>query len=80
MRTKVQRWGNSLAVRIPKIFAEEIGLADDTSVEMRMIKGGLIVEPTSEYAPTLGELLDGVTEENRHDEVATGPAQGKEAW
>jgi antitoxin MazE len=53
MRTKVQRWGNSLAVRIPKTFAEEVGLKDDSPIEMRLFKGGLLVEPTASYGPTL---------------------------
>lgn len=80
MRTKVQRWGNSLAVRIPKTFAEEVGLKDDSSVEMRLFKGGLLVEPSSEWTPSLDELLADVTESNLHGEVDTGPAQGSEAW
>ncbi len=80
MRTKVQRWGNSLAVRIPKIFAEEVGLKDDSPVELRLEKGGLVLEPSASWAPSLDELLEGVTEENRHAEVDTGPPQGKEVW
>jgi len=80
MKTKVQRWGNSLAVRIPKSFAEEVGLKDDSAVEMRLVEGGLLVQPLSTAAPTLDELLDGVTESNLHREVDTGPAQGSEAW
>lgn len=80
MKTKVQRWGNSLAVRIPKTFAEEVGLKDDSPIEMRLFKGGLLVEPSSTWAPSLDELLDGVTESNLHDEVDTGPARGSEAW
>jgi len=80
MRTKIQRWGNSLAVRIPKTFAEEVGLVDESTIEMRLVKGGLLIEPTAEYAPTLAELLDGITDENLHPEVHWGPAAGKEAW
>jgi len=80
MKTKVQRWGNSLAVRIPKSFAEEVGLKDDSAVEMRLVKGGLLVQPLTPWAPTLDELLDGVTEANLHGEVDSGPAQGAEAW
>jgi antitoxin MazE len=80
MKTKVQRWGNSLAVRIPKAFAEEVGLSADSSVEMRLVKGGLLVEPSSTWAPGLDELLDGVTESNVHGEVETGEPQGSEAW
>lgn len=80
MKTKVQRWGNSLAVRIPKTFAEEVGLHDDSPVEMRLVKGGLLVEPSCTWAPSLDELLDGVTESNLHEKVDTGPPQGSEAF
>jgi antitoxin MazE len=80
MKTKVQRWGNSLAVRIPKAFAEEVGLANDSPVEMRLFQGGLIVEPSPLWEPTLDELLEGVTDSNLHGEVDTGPAQGSEIW
>jgi antitoxin MazE len=80
MRTRVQKWGNSLAVRIPKTFAEEVGLKDDAPIEMRLVKGGLLLEPSSTWAPTLGELLDGVSASNLHDEEDTGPPQSSEAW
>lgn len=80
MKTKVQKWGNSLAVRIPKTFAEEVGLKDDSSIEMRLVKGGLLLEPTSEWTPSLDEMLATVTDSNLHDELDSGPAQGSEAW
>lgn len=80
MKTKVQKWGNSLAVRIPKTFAEEVGLTDDSPIEMRLVKGGLLLEPTSVWAPSLDQLLDGIDESNLHAEVDTGPARGGEAW
>lgn len=80
MNTKIQRWGNSLAVRIPKSFAEEVGLMDGSPVEMRLVDGGLLVEPVSTQPLSLAELLDGVTESNLHAEVDSGPAQGSEAW
>jgi len=80
MKTRVQKWGNSLAVRIPKTFAEEVGLTDDSPVELRLFKGGLLLEPSPAWAPTLAELLDGVTDSNLHDEVDSGAPQGSEAW
>lgn len=80
MKSKVQKWGNSLAVRIPKTFAEEVGLKDDSPIEMRLVKGGLLLEPSTEWAPSLDEMLADVTPSNLHDEVDSGPAQGSEAW
>ncbi len=80
MKIKVQRWGNSLAVRIPKSFAEEVGLSDDSAVEMRLVEGGLLVEPAASSTMTLDELLEGITADNLHGEVDTGPARGTEVW
>ncbi len=81
MKTRVQKWGNSLAVRIPKSFAEEIGLKDDTSVDVSLSKGKVIVAPvTSKSKLTLSRLLALVTNENLHREIDTGIAVGNEAW
>lgn len=80
MRTHVQRWGNSLAVRIPKSFAEEVGLERGSPVELRLDQGRLVVEPSGPPAPRLEDLLRGVRKSNLHGEIDSGPAQGKEAW
>jgi antitoxin MazE len=80
VRAKIQRWGNSLAVRIPKSFAAEVGLEDGSAVDLRLAREGLLIAPATEHAYDLAELLAGVTEANRHAEVDTGPAQGAEAW
>lgn len=80
MRTKVQKWGNSLAIRIPKAFAEEIDLERDTAVDVSVVDGQLVVSPTKVQLYTLESLLAGVTQENLHAEVSTGQAVGNEAW
>jgi antitoxin MazE len=77
LKTRVQKWGNSLALRIPKAFAEEAGLRANTPVELSLTAGGLVVQP---IAPTLEELLRGVTDDNVPGEWDTGPATGKEVW
>jgi antitoxin MazE len=77
MRTKVQRWGNSLAVRIPKPMAQEIGLHAETGIEISIQEGSLVLVPTRrEY--TLEELVRGITPENRHAEADFGPPVGRE--
>ena len=78
MRAKIRRWGNSLGLRIPKPFAEEIGVAENSSVEMSLEDGAIRIVAADRYE--LAELLDGVTEDNLHSEVETGPATGAEAW
>jgi antitoxin MazE len=80
VKTRVQKWGNSLAMRIPKSFASEVGLNPNSSVEMSLKDGKLIVMPTVKPKFTLKQLLAQVTEENLHHEVDTGPAVGSEAW
>jgi len=78
MKTRIQKWGNSLALRIPKSFAAETGLREDTPIELSLVEGKLIVQPLSNEPLTLDELLRGITDQNLHDEWDTGPAVGKE--
>jgi antitoxin MazE len=80
MHTKVQRWGNSLAVRIPKAFAQDIGLDESADVEISVRDGDLIISPQTPPSYTLEQLLEGITPENVHEEISTGPSVGAEAW
>jgi len=80
MVRRVQKWGNSLALRIPKVIAAEIGLRPETPVELSLVKGKLVVEPVSEPTVTLDALLDQVTKDNLHGEIETGSAVGNEIW
>jgi antitoxin MazE len=80
MKTRVQKWGNSLALRIPRSFAVEAGLREDGPVELSLERGRLVIRPLPEESLTLEELLRGITEENLHGEWDTGPAVGKEVW
>jgi len=74
MKARVQKWGNSLALRIPKSFAVEAGLHADAAVELSLVEGALVVQPIDPQPLTLDELLSGVTKENRPGEWRTGPA------
>jgi len=80
MLTHIQKWGNSLALRIPQAVAREIGLNQDSSVEISLEDGKLIVAPVVKGKVTLEKLLAQVTDENIHREVNTGPAVGREVW
>lgn len=80
MRVKIQKWGNSLAIRIPKIFAKEIKIEHGSDVDLSTIEGQLVAKPINDYEYSLEELLAGVTEENLHAEFDTGDAVGKEIW
>jgi antitoxin MazE len=79
MRTRVRKWGNSLAVRIPKPFAEGAGLKQATEVEVSLEKGTLrfsAVRPRWE----LRGLVSKVTTRNRHGEADFGKPVGRESW
>jgi len=78
MQTRMQKWGNSLAIRIPKLFATELGLSENTPVELELIDGQVVIRPSPRRVFTLEELLAGITPENLHGEWDTGPAVGGE--
>ncbi|MBI2918617.1 MAG: AbrB/MazE/SpoVT family DNA-binding domain-containing protein [Chloroflexi bacterium] len=80
MQSRIQKWGNSLALRIPKSFAQEIGLDSGAPVNVSLEDGKLIIIPAAEPPVTLERLLAQITDDNIHGEVDTGPAVGEEAW
>ena len=80
MRTRIQKWGNSLALRIPKGCATEVQITQETLVEVSVENGALVVRPIRPTRPALEELLAGIAEHNIHSEVDYGPASGSEAW
>jgi antitoxin MazE len=69
MHAKVQKWGNSLALRIPKAFAVDAQLENDSLVEISISDGQIIVKPLLKPDWTLEELLSRVNAENIHSEV-----------
>ena len=82
MTTKIQQWGNSLALRIPKSFAQGINLGRGTEVSISISRGRLIVGAAPKPKPKhlLSSLLKKITKSNLHGEVSTGRAVGREAW
>jgi antitoxin MazE len=80
MQARVQKWGNSLAVRIPKSFAAQSHLGQNSVVEISVEDGKIILLPVPQPEMTLAQLLEGVTAENLHGETETGAAVGQEAW
>jgi antitoxin MazE len=80
MKTRIQKWGNSLALRIPKSFADEVGLQKEAPVEIKLDNGHIIIAPLTKPEILLDQLLAQVTEDNMHHEVETGPAVGNEVW
>jgi len=79
MKAKIQKWGNSLAVRIPKSFAVQTKIEQDTTIDLTLIGGKIIIEPEKKKPRfTLEELLSEISEENIHSETDWGEPVGKE--
>ncbi len=76
-KSRIAKWGTSLAVRIPKPIAEQWGVQEGSAIEM-ISQGDQIVMRKGSY--DLDDLLEQVTPDNLHPEVDSGPAQGHEAW
>lgn len=80
MRARSSRWGNSLALRVPRQLAEEAGLREDAVVELTASTGGFAVAALPSPVPPLAELLAQISDDNQHAAVDTGSATGAEAW
>lgn len=81
MKTKIRKWGNSLAVRIPKSFAVQTKIEQDSIVDLSLVNGEIVVKPPAEKPKyTLDELLADISEENIHRETDWGKPVGKEVW
>jgi antitoxin MazE len=79
LRIHFSKWGNSLALRIPAAYARQIGACENGSAELTIENGTLIVSPVQETPEfDLDVLVAQITDNNRHEEIVTGPAQGSE--
>jgi antitoxin MazE len=80
MRSQVQKWGNSLALRIPRSFAIDSGLSQGSEVELSVEDGRLVVTPVVSWQKRLDELLGQIDSDKAHPEVDTGGPVGNEFW
>ena len=80
MIATVQKWGNSLGVRIPKPLAQDAALKEGTAVQMNVQDGRLVLEARKTRRYDLSTLLQSVTRGNVHKEIDTGAPVGKEGW
>ncbi|MCY4540545.1 MAG: AbrB/MazE/SpoVT family DNA-binding domain-containing protein [Chloroflexi bacterium] len=80
MLAKIQKWGNSLAVRIPKALADEAGLERDKQVNIRYEDGELRISTRRRKRYDLDELLASVPDDYDEGEWDTGPPVGNEVW
>jgi len=80
MLTKVQKWGNSLILRIPKTIVLDAQIENGSFVEISIIEGQIIVTPVATQTWTLEALLTGINKNNLHHEIDAGSAIGNEVW
>ena len=80
MITKIHKWGNSLALRIPKAFADSVGLGNGTEIELIIEGEKLVIMRSPSSHPDLEDLLSRVTPENVQEEIDFGEPVGREAW
>ena len=78
MKAQMVKWGNSLAVRIPKAVVEKARLKEGDSLEVEAASEGLVELRRATKVPTLAQLLSQITPENRYGEISTGAEVGKE--
>ena len=80
MKTKIQKWGNSLAIRIPKTFAIETHLQSGSTVDISIQNNFLILKPAEAIEYTIEDLLSRINKRNLYKEIDTGSPIGKEIW
>lgn len=80
METKIQKWGNSLGLRIPRSFAAEAQVGEGAIVDLSVEAGRLLVRPLRVRRYALTTLLRKISPRHLHREVSTGRAVGREAW
>ncbi len=77
METIARKWGNSIGIRLPKVFAKELKIDDGVRIDMHIENGRIFLQPKT---LRLDKLLSQVTDQNKHGEISTGKPKGNEIW
>lgn len=80
MRIRIQKWGNSLALRIPKAFAVQSKIKEDEYVTLSLKENQIVIIPEPEKKYTLKELTSAINLKNLHKEIDSGNKTGAEIW
>ena len=78
MTVSIKKWGNSLALRIPKDIAQTLHIENDSVLELHIVDGAMVVKPLQHTL--LENLVSKIDAENIHTEVDTGESVGNEEW
>jgi len=76
---KAQKWGNSIAVRIPRPIADDAGILENDQLDIAVREGAVVLTPRRPPQYRLDELLQGITDDNLHGEADFGSPVGNEA-
>jgi len=79
MKVKVQKWGHSLAIRIPSSYAKDAGITNGTVADIKVSNASLVVKPVKKHYK-LDDLLRGIKRANLHSEIDSGASTGNESW
>ncbi len=79
MKTTVAKWGNSIAIRLPKPIVDQAGLIEKDDIDIEVLKGTIVLTPRTRRAYRLDDLLKEITPQNIHPEVDFGEPIGREA-
>lgn len=80
MKTTAQKWGNSLAIRVPKSVAMQVGLKAQDDLEIEVQDGNVVLKPQLRRVYRLDDLVKRITPKNLHSEIDTGASIGREVW
>lgn len=80
MNATIRKWGNSLALRIPRALARDIHLYQGSVVDLAVLEGKMVVKPRNQRRDSLSRLIRGVSRRNRHSEHVWGGPAGSETW
>lgn len=80
MKTTAQKWGNSLAIRVPKSVAVQVGLKAKDDLEIEVQEGNVVLTPHVRRVYRLEDLVKRITPMNLHHEIDSGAPIGREVW
>lgn len=77
MQSHVQKWGNSLGIRIPAQFSKQLSLKKGSAIKIDIEGDHLVIRP---HAYDLQEMVDAITDENKYEAISDYTPVGKEIW
>jgi antitoxin MazE len=80
MKTTAQKWGNSLAIRVPKSVAVQVGLKAQDDLDIEVQDGNVLLKPHLRRVYRLEDLVKRISPKNVHGEIDTGTPVGREIW